>query len=131
MLSWDAQFPKLDSMDVDSLEVPFLEDEIHKVLMGTDRNKVLGSNRFTFKFGQSFWPEFKSEMISLFDWFFEMLEFDHHFSSSFIFLILKVNSPSGLNDFRMIFHLSWIHKLVTRVMPARLKGVIRKSVRDT
>lgn len=63
-------------------------------------------------------------MISLFNYFFEKADFDKQFSSSFIFLILKVKNPTSLNDFRPISQLGWVHKLVTRVLATRLKGVI-------
>lgn len=45
---------KLGSADAELLKVPFIEEEIQRELMGTDDNKVPGSNGFTFKFAQFF-----------------------------------------------------------------------------
>lgn len=70
-------------------------------------------------------------MISLFNRFFETIEFDHQFSFSFITLVPKVTSLSNLNDFRPFSLLGWVHKLITYVPAARLEGGIGKLVRDT
>lgn len=69
--------------------------------------------------------------LGLFNRFFEMAEFDYRLSSSFISPISKVASPTGLNDFRSISLLGWVHKLVTRVLARRLRRVMGKLVRDT
>lgn len=67
----------------------------------------------------------------MFDHFFDMMKFDHRFFSSFISLVSKVACPSSLIDFRLIFLLGWIHKLITCVLVARLRGVIGKLVQDS
>lgn len=46
--------------------------------------------------------EFKSDFLSLFNYLFGSVEFDHRFSSSFITLIPKVESPANINDFKPI-----------------------------
>lgn len=61
----------------------------------------------------------------------EMAEFDNLFSFSSIYLIPKMGCSSSLDDFRPISLLGWVHKLVTQVLAARLKGVIGKLVWDT
>lgn len=57
--------------------------------MSADGNKATGLDRFPFKFAQVFWPKFRGEIISMFDHFYEVVEFDHRFSSTFISLIQK------------------------------------------
>lgn len=60
--------------------------------------------------------------------FFNMVEFDNWFSTSFIVLIPKVGCSSNLNDFRSISLLGWVHKLVARVLAKRLRGMMGKLV---
>lgn len=98
------------------MEVPFFEEEIQRESMSTNGNKAPGSYGFTFKFAQFFWSELKEEVVLMFEQFYELAEFEHRFSSSFITLIPKVGYFSYLNDFRPISLLGWIHKLVTRVL---------------
>lgn len=102
MASWDANFPKLNREEAELLEMSFLEEEVYKELKGADESKAPGPDRFTFKFAQTYWPKFENDVIWLFDRSFEKAEFDHHFSSSFISFILKVKSPTCLNDNRPI-----------------------------
>lgn len=99
--------------------------------MGADGNKAPCLDGFTFKFAQRFWTDLKGKLLSMFNHFFQMAEFYQRFSSPFIFVIPKGGSPSSLNDFRLISLLSWVYKLVTRVLAAILKGVIDKLVWDT
>lgn len=89
------------------------------------------SDGFPFKFAQCFWPNFREELLSLFGKFNKTVKFDQRFYSSFITLILKVENPSIPNDFRSISLLVWVHKLITRVLSARLKCVMGKLVRDS
>lgn len=70
-------------------------------------------------------------IVALFDHFFEMADFDHRFSCSFISRICKTSCPASLNDFNLISLLGWVHKLVSRVLATRLKRVIRKLVRES
>lgn len=67
----------------------------------------------------------------MFNFFFESVEFDHRFSSSFIALILKVGCSGHLDDFRLIWLLDQVHKLIIRVLVARLRGVIGMLVKDS
>lgn len=60
-------------------------------------------------------------LFNLFNHLFELTEFDHRFSSLFIFFISKVTCPSNLNDFRTILLLGWIHNVIVRVLASRLK----------
>lgn len=60
----------------------------------------------------------------MFEQFFELADFDHRFSSSFISLIPKNSCPSSLDNFRPIFTMGWVHRLIS------LKGVVGKLVRD-
>lgn len=67
----------------------------------------------------------------MFNHFFEIGEFEHRFFRSFILLIFKISYPSSLNGFRPILLLGWVHKLVHRVLAAKLRSVTGKLVWDS
>lgn len=71
IVGWAANFLSLDQEEADLLEVPFSEEEIRRELMCTNGNKAPKTDGFTFKFAQKFWPKFKSQIVSLFEHFFE------------------------------------------------------------
>lgn len=102
MERWKALFPCLDQGEADILEAPFSKEESRRELMSVVGNKASGLHGFSFKFAQVLWPELREEIISMFENFFEIAEFDHRLSSFFITLIPKVESPASINDFRSI-----------------------------
>lgn len=71
--------------------------------MSADGNKEPSPDGFTFKVGQMFWMDFRREILSLFDQFFETGDFDHQFYSSFTGLIPEVENPITINDFKPHF----------------------------
>ena len=44
------QCEMLQNLDVDALEVPFMEDEVHGALVGCSGDKALGPDGFTMAF---------------------------------------------------------------------------------
>lgn len=70
MKNWEATFPCLERSEVEHLEVPFSDEVISRELMGGDGNKAPGSDRFTFKVDQSFWPDLREKLVPLFNHFF-------------------------------------------------------------
>lgn len=121
----------MDSAQFASLESPFTEEEILHLFKETDGDKAPGPDGFSFKFVQSFGEVFKSDLIGLFEGFFENAEFDHWFSESFIALIPKVKDPSSLNELRPISLLGWIQKLVVRVLTSKLHSMIDQLISHT
>jgi hypothetical protein len=66
----------------------------------------------------------KSEVRILFDQFYANASLPKSFSSYFVVLIPKVNSPLALNDFRPISLLGCLYKLVAKVLANRLAKVM-------
>lgn len=126
-----TRFPSLDGSQALRLEAPFTEVKILKSPKEVDSNKAPEPDDFPLKFAQSFWDNFRGDLLDLFQGFYESREFDHRFSESFIFLIMKVKGPSSLNDFRPISLLGWIHKLVARILTSRFYTVIDQLISHT
>ena len=64
----------------------------------------------------------------MFDNFFSSGILDSRLNSSFIALIPKCPSPSGLNDYRPIYLVGCIYKLVSKVLANRLRLVIKDVI---
>lgn len=71
--------PSLDRWKANALENPCTEEDICRELIGVDGNTTTSLDGFTFKFAQLSWPNFKDELISLFNKFFELAVFDQQF----------------------------------------------------
>jgi hypothetical protein len=67
----------------------------------------------------------------MFDQFHGIGTLPHSFSSYFVTLIPKVNSPFSLGDFRPILLLGCLYKIVAKVLTARLARVMDGLVAST
>ena len=54
--------------------------------------------------------------------------FDKRINAAFISLILKCSSPMNLNDFRPIYLVGCIYKIVSKVLANQLRVVLEKVV---
>lgn len=54
MANWDVNFPSLERVELESLEMPFSEEEVHRELMDADGGRAPSPDGFTFKFAQHF-----------------------------------------------------------------------------
>ena len=70
----------------------------------------------------------KDEVMLVFDKFFSSGILDSKLNSSFIVLIPKCSTPSGLNDYRLICLAGCIYKLVSKVLANRLRLVIKDVI---
>jgi hypothetical protein len=113
------------------LELPFSLEEIEGVVMECDGNKSPGPDGFNFNFVKSFWGLLKHEIRILFDQFHGNASLPKSFSSYFVTLIPKVNSPLTLNEFRPISLLGCLYKVVAKVLAKRLAKVMDKVVAST
>jgi hypothetical protein len=119
-----VQFPSLSEADNGSLVRPFSMDEIEKVVMDCDGNKSPGPDGFNFNFVKAFWNVMKVEIRILFDQFHGIATLPKSFLSYFVTLILKVNSPTSISDFRPISLLGCLYKIIAKVLVNRLAKVM-------
>jgi hypothetical protein len=110
---------------------PFLLAEIEEVVLESDGNKSPGPDGFNFSFVKSFWNLIKGEVRLLFDQFHGTSKLPKSFSSYFVTLIPKINSPFSLGDFRPISLLGSLYKIIAKVLTARLARVMDLIVAST
>jgi hypothetical protein len=111
--------------------LPFSMEEIEVVVMESDDNKSPGPDGFNFNFVKAFWSLMKNEVRTLFDQFYGNVSLPKSFSSYFVALIPKVNSPLALNEYHHISLLGCLYKLVAKVLAKRLAKVMDPLVAST
>lgn len=110
---WLGPFPSLNKASTNLLKVPFSKVEIHSTLKDAKGDKA--RDQITFLLS----------LLSPFDISLRMIWLNYSSPStlhptlinkSFISLILKINSPSNLNDVRPTSLLGWFHELVSQLL---------------
>lgn len=117
-------------MRVSNLLSRFSLVEIEHVVLSSDENQSPGPSGFNFSFIKAFWPLTKDEMGILFEEYFLNGTLLRSFSSYFVALIPKVESPFSLGDYRSILLLGCMYKMMAKVLTTRLGGVIDSLVLD-
>ena len=117
---WHYNFKSLNECSARLLERPFSEEEVWNVIRRSDRNKAPSLDGFNMHFIKSQWSLIKEDVMVVFDIFFSSSILDCRLNTSFIVLIPKRSSPCGLNDYRSIYLVGCIYKLVSKVLANRL-----------
>ncbi|MCH90110.1 transposon TX1 putative protein, partial [Trifolium medium] len=114
--------------DNGELTAPFSLSKIEGVVKASDGSKCLGPYGFIFTFFKEFWVLMKVGVRIVFDQFYGCASLLRSVFSYFLTLIPKVKVPQSLGDFRLIFLLGCLYKLVSEVLVGRLAKVIRSGV---
>ncbi|GKC67240.1 RNA-directed DNA polymerase, eukaryota, reverse transcriptase zinc-binding domain protein, partial [Tanacetum coccineum] len=122
------RYKSLSSTQVDMLEKPFSNQEIHDAVWACGCDKAPGPDKFSFRFLRKFWDEFQTEVV----------EFVHEFSdsgvitpgcnASFITLIPKCENPTLIKDFRPISLIGFQYKIIAKLLTDRLVKVVDSIV---
>ena len=131
--SWKADIEglhlqSLNSSEVEGLEFPFTEEEIHSALLEMNGDKAPGMDGFTVAFWQFCWDFVKEEIVDMFKEFLEQRSFAKSLNTTFLILIPKKGGAGDLGDFRPINLLGGLYKLLAKVLANRLKKVLGKVV---
>jgi hypothetical protein len=124
-------FPTISEVDNCNLIRIFSLEEVQLVVSDCDGNKSPGPGGFNFSFIKSFWNLLKGEISTLFDQFHVNANLPKSFSSFFVALIPKVQSPFEINDYRPISLVGCLYKLIAKVLATRLAEVLNPIVAST
>ena len=119
---------QINQQEAETLEFPFLEDEVHSTLMDMNRDKAPGSDGFTMAFWQCCWEFMKEEVLEMFKEFHEQNSFLKSLNNTFLVLLPKKGGVEELGDFRPISLWGGLYKLLAKVLANRIKKVIGKVV---
>jgi hypothetical protein len=115
-----VSFPSLSEEENCWLTRPFALEELESMVKECDGNKSPGPDGFNFAFVKALWNVFKGEIRIMFDQFHGIGSLPKSFTSYFVALIPKINSPFSLGDFRPISLLGCLYKMIAKVWTARL-----------
>ena len=105
-------FKTLDSLDNESLEGHFSEEEVTKALSDLGGDKVLGPDGFTLAFWNFFWPIVGGEVMQVFEEFHLQNACCRSLNATFLVLIPKKGGASDVQDFRPISLVGSLYKIM-------------------
>jgi hypothetical protein len=85
----ELDFDSIDAAEASSLETPFEEREVLKVVKGMNRDKAPGPDGFSMAFFQDCWDVIKSDIMRVFHDFHAHGKFVKSLNATFIALIPK------------------------------------------
>ncbi|XP_058739141.1 vacuolar-processing enzyme alpha-isozyme-like [Vicia villosa] len=124
----ELSFNHLSEDDSMWLDRPFSESEIKDVVWECDGNESSGPDGFSFEFFKRCWEIVKKDVFKFVDDFYKDATLLKVATSSFLTLIPKISNPQSLSDFRPICLVGSLHKILSKLMAARIKVVIGKLV---
>lgn len=122
------EFRSLEDRDKIELEIPFTVEEVKYVSWSCDGNKNPGPNGYTLVFFKKNWALVKEDVIRFFSDFHLKAKLTKACTSSFITLIPKVANHHLLLEYRPICLVGSLYKILSKVLAAKLKGVIGKLI---
>ncbi|KAL4385916.1 hypothetical protein GQ457_09G028800 [Hibiscus cannabinus] len=127
----DCDIKSLKPDSANNIEKPFSSEEIWSALSAMDGSRAPGPDGFNMTFLKRFWEELKDDILSFFELFFNGQLSDKSFNHSFIVLIPKTKSPISMEDYRPISLVSFVYKLLAKVLAFRLSSVSEEIIGET
>lgn len=113
------------------IEKPFNEEEVCNAVFGTDEAKAPGPDGFSMLFYQECWESLKKDLMKVFKEIFERGALNKSMRSTFLVLVPKKETTMGLGDFQPINLITNLYKIISKVLSAKLKGVMEHVVSST
>ncbi|GJZ46698.1 RNA-directed DNA polymerase, eukaryota, reverse transcriptase zinc-binding domain protein [Tanacetum coccineum] len=119
----------LNCMDRETLERQVTLEEIKEAVWNYGSSKALGPDGYSFAFVKNYWGTIQKDLYDFVNLFFATCVMPNGVNSSFFTLILKVNNPTLITDFRHISLIGIHYKIIAKILANRLSKVINKIVR--
>ena len=116
--------PTNTTVDFDSLEIPFTNEEMDNIVKDMPPDKSPGPDGFNGTFLKKCWSTVKGLFYKLCANFYEGNLNLESINTAFITLIPKKQSPEYVNDFRPISLVSLALKFITKLLANRLQKII-------
>jgi hypothetical protein len=110
--------------DLQCLDDPFTMEELHNIIKTMPADKAPGPDDFNDVFLKKCWHIIKDDIFQLCNDFYKGEVSLQAINSAFITLIPKTNSPTSVNDFRPIYLLNCVTKIITKLLGNRLQRSI-------
>ncbi|KAK5834954.1 hypothetical protein PVK06_010634 [Gossypium arboreum] len=130
-MEMELDFRRLKESDAEKLEVPFSREEIREAVWSCDESKSPGSDGFNMCFFRRCWETVKEDLFRMMSDFYRTGKLESSINCSFIALIPKLDNPSEIFDFRPIFLVSSLYKIIAKILSRRIRMVISDLVSET
>ncbi|EOY03669.1 Uncharacterized protein TCM_018759 [Theobroma cacao] len=125
-MDWEMGTLKRESAEY--LEKPFKEEEFWATIQGCDDNKAPGPDGYNLNFFKNQWNVVKKEVMKFMGDFHKEGGLGCGVNASFITLILKVQNPTSLGEYRPISLVGNLYKIVAKTLANRLRNVIGEVI---
>jgi hypothetical protein len=124
-------FSSIDEEDRSVLDRPFTEEEVWGFVKDMTEDKSPGPDGFSMAFFQGCWDTIKNDVTAFFHDFHAHGSFVKNINATFLVLIPKKLGALECKNFRPISLITWVYKMIAKVLANRLKVVLEKVVSDT
>ena len=124
-------FRTLDSLDNETLEGSFSEEEVSKALSDLRGDKAPRSDGFTLAFWNFCWLIVEGEVMQVFEELHSQNVVFQSLNATFLVLIPKKEGASDVQDFMPINLVGSLYKIIAKVLENRLKRVMGKVVSNS
>lgn len=120
----EVSFKDISQEESRVLEILFTDLEIKSAVWDYKVSRSLGPYGYNFFIVRKCWEFMKTNIIKFVMDFHGNPKLNKSITSSFITLIPKNLNPQGLTDFRPIFLVGCLQKIISKVLASRIKGVL-------
>ena len=114
------EFDQIDGLERGWLERRF-EEEILLAVNELAGDKAPGPDGFSMAFFHHCWRVVESDVLAIFEEFYQHSKFEKSLNATFIALIPKKNDASNIRDFRPISLVGSLYKILSKVLANQLK----------
>ncbi|XP_056698108.1 uncharacterized protein [Spinacia oleracea] len=119
---------QLSAADADSLIIPISDLEIDTAIKGINVNKAPGLDGFNSLFFHKTWNIVKADIYNAIREFFDTGVLLKPINNTAVTLIPKIQNASTVKDFRPIACCYVVYKIISKILTARMQGVIGKCL---
>ena len=124
----ELNFKDLGRDAADSLEIPFIVEEVYAALTYLNGDKAPGPDGFPIAFWHFSWDFVKEEVMGFFKDFFEQNKFVRNLNFTILVLIPKKENAVDIKDYIPISLVGGLYKILAKVLANRLRRVVGQVV---
>lgn len=111
-----------------NLEKELLMEDLKVVVWDYERDKFIGPNEIKFNFIKNCWSVLKEDIFNFITKFYWKAQLPKGILASFLALVPKLDNPQALGDYRPIFLVSSLYKILAKVLTVRLNRVLNNVI---
>ena len=125
------EFDQIDGLERGWLERRFEKEEILLAVNELAGDKAPGPDGFSKAFFHHCWRVVESDVLAIFEEFYQHSKFEKSLNATFIALIPKKNDASNIRDFRPISLVGSLYKILSKVLANQLKQVLDQLISES